>query len=326
MDRSGERYVKLYHGYGHTHNLLVYGHTFAGKAPVRKKFTNNRLRNMVRLVRLFFLKPLPGVDTELHWNDQRIPARSEFDGFLKFEWKSELPVTAGWHQLTVSTETKQGRVTGRGELFVPHITQYAFISDIDDTIMISYSATILRRMKELFSSSPLKRKLFPSVAEHYKLLSVSNTKDGEPNPFFYVSSSEWNLYDYLKDVFRNGRLPEGAFLLSQVKQWYELVKTGKTRHRGKLLRVMRIIDAFPNQQFILMGDNTQSDPPIYAEIANKYPGRVFAIYIRNVHRPNESVTDEILNTLHRSTGIHTCQFSDSRAAMEHSRKIGLINV
>ena len=32
--------VKIYHGYGHKDNLIVYGHIFAGKLPIRKKYKN----------------------------------------------------------------------------------------------------------------------------------------------------------------------------------------------------------------------------------------------------------------------------------------------
>ena len=281
---------------------------------------------MVRLIRLFFIRPIPHVPLVLDWNNQQVAGQSEFDGFVKFEWASETSVAAGWHEVTVKSGAGADQVTGRGGLFVPHITQYGFISDIDDTIMISYSATILKRLKELFSFNPLRRKLFDDVSDHYRLLSLSHTTPDAPNPFFYVSSSEWNLYDYLQDVFRNGRLPEGAFLLSQAKQWFQLFKTGRTKHQGKLIRVMRILDCFPNQRFILLGDNTQADPVIYHEIARKLPDRILAIYIRNVFEPKAGETKLLLQQLETDTGVKTCFFRNSMEAIEHSRSIGLITI
>jgi phosphatidate phosphatase APP1 len=108
------------------------------------------------------------------------------------------------------------------------------------------------------------------------------TEDDTPNPFFYVSSSEWNLYDDLVDFFRFNHLPEGSFLLNQVKRWYDLLKTGKTKHQGKLLRIVRIVEAFPQQRFILLGDNSQSDPYIYRSLAEKFGDRIVAVFIRSV--------------------------------------------
>lgn len=317
--------VKIYHGYGHTHNLVVYGHAFKNRSHTRHKFTNNILYNIIYLLRLFFVKPFPRADIRLLWQQQELKTVCEDDGFFKFEWNSEEHITAGWHFVTAALLNKNDETvtTGRGGIFVPHKTQFAFISDIDDTIMISHSATIARRLKELFINNPRTRSIFPQVAEHYDALAMAHTTADTPNPFFYVSSSEWNLYDYLNEFFTFHHLPQGAFLLNQIKRWYELWKTGKTKHEGKLLRVMRIINTFPLQQFVLFGDNTQSDPSIYASIAQKFPEKIFAVYIRNVVKKNEDSTRKILNVLEENN-IHTCLFNESMEAIQHSKKIGLI--
>lgn len=317
--------VKLYHGYGHTHNLVVYGHAFKSKAATGSKFTNNILYNIIQLLRLFFVKPFPCAKVRLHWQQQQIESIAEEDGFFKFEWQSAVNVSAGWHHLTVDLLNEAGEVvtTSAGKMFVPHITQYAFISDIDDTIMISHSATIGRRLRELFIKNPRTRNIFSEVGLHYKLLSLTHTEEATPNPFFYVSSSEWNLYDYLNEFFAFNGLPQGAFLLNQIKRWFELWKTGKTKHKGKLLRVMRILDAFPRQQFVLFGDNTQSDPAIYAGIAEKLPDKILAVYIRNVVSANEQNAQQILNAL-QNHNVHVCLFKHSNEAIEHSKRIGLI--
>jgi phosphatidate phosphatase APP1 len=189
--------------------------------------------------------------------------------------------------------------------------------------MVSHSATIGKRLKELLFRNPHTRTIFPDTAKFYQLLANTHTNPAEPNPFFYVSSSEWNLYNYLSDVFSYHGLPEGAFLLNQVKRWYQLWKTGKTKHEGKLLRVMRILDTFPAHRFVLMGDNSQSDPAIYAKLTEKYAHRIYAIYIRNVRKENQAGAQAILSPL-ESQGIFTLQFSHSQEAINHSTGIGLI--
>lgn len=318
------KFVQLYDGYGHTHDMLVYGHLFNHKPRTEKKYSTNAFTNMIRLVKLFFIKPVPYENVELHWQQQVLTNKTESDGFIKFEWTSAQSVPAGWHHVEVKHYQNGQVFSNEGKLFVPHITQYGFISDIDDTIMVSHSATVFKRLKELFTGNPHTRRIFDDVAMHYQLLSHAHTTPDAPNPFFYVSSSEWNLYNYLKEVFHHNKLPEGAFLLNQVKRWYELLKSGKTKHEGKLIRVMRILDTFPKQQFILIGDNTQADPVIYNKIATKYPQRVHAIYIRNVHPAHAESAKTILSSLEQRTGIATCLFSDSAEAIEHSRSIGLI--
>jgi len=203
---------------------------------------------------------------------------------------------------------------------VPHITQYGIISDIDDTIMVSHSATILKRLKVLFTRHPGTREVFKDIREHYQLLALAQTTADMPNPFFYVSSSEWNLYDYLRSVFKQNSMPEGTFLLNQIKRWFEIWKTGKTKHEGKLLRIVRILESFPNQQFILLGDNSQSDPAIYKTIAEKYAGRIFAVYIRNVYAGHSFKTEQALKQI-AACGVHTLQFINSAEAIQHTREI-----
>lgn len=317
--------IKVYHGFGHAHDIVLYGHAFRKKARSFDQFSNNPITNLLRLLRLFFVKPVPGVDIEVEWQEQRIKGHTEDDGFFRAEWTSATDIDAGWHGVRVTGSRADGGLQGEGvgKIFVPHLTQYAFISDIDDTVMISHSATVLNRMKELLFKNPHSRQVFPKVAEHYQLLAKAHTKPGEPNPFFYVSSSEWNLYDYLGSVFAHNKLPDGAYLLNQVKRWYELWKTGKTKHSGKLLRILRVFEVFPNQRFVLMGDSSQSDPAIYSTLAEKYADRIFAVYIRNVRSEREVVTQGFLDAMERQN-IHTCFFKHSDEAIAHSRKIGLI--
>lgn len=317
--------IKLYHGYGHSHDLVVYGNAFKFKAKTTQKYSNNLFVNILYLFRLFILKPYPNLKLRLTFYDQVITQVSEYDGFFKFEWDAGRELGTGWHEVKVEALDDDENVLAEcpGTVYVPHITQYAFVSDVDDTIMVSHSATILRRMRELFIKNPRTRKTFPGAQLHYSLLALSHTSVDKPNPFFYVSSSEWNLYDYLVETFRFNKLPEGVFLLNQIKQWTNLIRTGKTGHEGKLLRVMRIIAAFPDQKFVFFGDNSQQDPNIYASIASKYPEKVEAVYIRNVVLRKAEETKKTLNTI-QALGIKTCLFRNSSEAISHSRTIGLI--
>ncbi|NTE04853.1 DUF2183 domain-containing protein [Agrobacterium tumefaciens] len=317
--------VKVYHGYGHKHNLVVYGHVFKRKAKSKQIYSNNIFVNIIHLLRLFILKPYPLVKVRLQFFGQTVYQKTEQDGFFKFEWEAIKDVQAGWHTVNVEAVDEHDNVlnTCDGKVYVPHITQYAFISDVDDTVMISHSATIGRRLRELFIKNPHTRKTFPDAASHYQQLALSHTDKNQPNPFFYVSSSEWNLYDYLVETFRYNQLPDGAFLLNTLKRWRDLIKTGKTGHEGKLLRVMRILNAFPNQKFIFFGDNSQHDPEIYTQIVERYPNNIEAVYIRNI-RPERAIDTEVLMQRIQAQDVHTCLFKTSNEAIKHSKSIGLI--
>ena len=318
-------YVKVYHGYGHKNNLVIYGHVLAGKPVKQSKFTDNVFTNIIHLIKLFFVNPVPNVRVQLIWENQQLFTTTESDGFFKFEWQSQASVPAGWHQIIVHLVDNKGVIltTGEGKLFVPHATQYGFISDIDDTVLVSHSATTGKKLRTLFTKNPRSRKTFSDVVKFYNLLALSHTNETTLNPFFYVSSSEWNLYDNLNEFFKFNDLPKGAFLLNQIKKWYQLFKTGSTKHQGKLTRVKRIFDAFPKQQFVLLGDNSQKDPEIYVALANKYPHKVVAIYIRNVSPEKENFTTNVLKSLEDKT-IEICLFKHTDEAILHAKWMGLI--
>jgi phosphatidate phosphatase APP1 len=317
--------VKVYHGYGHTNDLLVYGHVFKRKPPVRKNYTNNIFLNIIHLVKLFFAKPFPHVQVRLNWRGQELGGTADKHGFFKFEWRSEDELEKGWHEFTVDCVDSFGSVlgSGAGQLYVPYSTQYVLVSDIDDTVMVSHSATIFRRLRELLTKNPRTRRQFEDWAKFYEKLALSGTTSENPNPFFYVSSSEWNLYDYLDEFFGYNKFPRGIFLLSQLKYGWQMLWTGKNKHEGKLVRISRLLEVFPKQQFILLGDNSQHDPIIYTTIAKKYIGRVFAIYIRNVRKEKALVADHILEGA-RAAGVNVYLFERTDEAEKWSGEVGLI--
>jgi phosphatidate phosphatase APP1 len=317
--------VKVYHGYGHTHNLVVYGHVLAGKSVGQSKFSNNPISNIIHLIRLFLVKPMPNVQVNLQWENQQFYSTTEADGFFKFEWQSDTEVAAGWHEITVNLLNKQNQIitSGEGKIFVPHSTQYGFISDIDDTVLVSHSANSRKKLHAMFTKNPRSRKTFADVVKFYQLLSLAHTTTELLNPFFYVSSSEWNLYDNLNEFFKHNDLPKGTFLLSPLKKWYQLLKTGQNKHQGKLIRVIRILEAFPKQRFILLGDNSQSDPEIYVKIANNYPDQIMALYIRNISLKKENFTLAMMNAI-QNKNIHICQSKHTNEAILHAKAIGLI--
>jgi phosphatidate phosphatase APP1 len=317
--------IKVYQGYGHTHNLIIYGHVLKKQPAERTHYSDNILMNALYLLRLFFVKPFPQIRVRLQWGRQQFFGITNEEGFFKFQWVSDFELTAGWHSVTVDGIDDTGAViaSGTGRLFVPHSTQFVFVSDIDDTVMVSHSATTFRRLWVLLFRNPRSRRKFEHMAEYYQALAHAHTDANTPNPFFYVSSSEWNLYDYLTEFFVHNRLSEGIFLLSELKRIWQLFRSGQNKHAGKQERIERLLNVFPKEKFILLGDNSQKDPVIYTNIVTKFPKRIFAIYIRNVRPEKVAVTNELLQ-IAQQQGVHTLLFKHTSEAKIHSEMVGLL--
>ena len=317
--------IKLYHGYGYENKFFIQGHVLALSALPRKKYRKKLLVNIFSLIRLFVVKPVTNAHIQLRFQNIILHQTTDKEGFFKFEGLAETPLNSGWQEIFADLLNAKAEIvtTSNGFIFVPYITQYGFISDIDDTFLISHSSTILKRLHVLFTNNSRTRKPFEGVVEHYRLLAQANTVVEKPNAFFYVSSSEWNLYDYLVEFIRVNELPRGIFLLNNLKQLSGLFKTGKNNHSGKYDRIAQIVNAFPSQKFILLGDSSQQDPYIYTSLVKNFPGRFYAVYIRDIYEKNRKKVRDVLTQLNEA-GVNYCFFVNSAEAIKHSRQIGLI--
>jgi phosphatidate phosphatase APP1 len=322
---TNELLIKVYHGYGHTEQLVIYGHVFRQSPLPRKRYGKSVLNNTWALLRLFMVKPFPHARLRMQWQEQLLTTETDKSGFFKFEWKDTPPLEQGWHEVTVEMVNDQDVVLtqSKGSIYIPYPTQYGFISDVDDTFLISHSANLRKRLFVLFTQNARSRKPFEGVVKHYQLLTTGNTTPEAPNPFFFVSSSEWNLYDYLLEFVRVNNLPRGIFLLNVLKQIGEIFKTGQNNHSTKFTRIVRIIEGFPNQRFVLLGDSSQHDPYIYESLVKHFPRQIHAVYIRDVYAKNKQKVSEVLRNIETS-GVPCCFFSHSSEAILHSKKIGLI--
>jgi phosphatidate phosphatase APP1 len=321
--------VKVYHGYGNDTSLVVFGHVFGLSPLPRKKYRQNIWTNSLALLRSFMVSTIPNIRVRIIWADKIIEAFTATDGFYRFDWTPEVALQPGIHTVEVQLADPRGDeypplATGKGSIIVPHVNRYAFISDIDDTFLISHSSDLLKRLYVLFTKNAHSRKPFEGVVKHYRLLAHAGTEAKEPNPFFYISSSEWNLYNFIVEFARTNQLPDGVFLLSQLKRFTQIFKTGSNKHATKFMRIARVMEAYPIQKFVLFGDDSQMDPVIYAGIVEHFPGRISYVYLRHVYEKNITNVKAAIAKI-EAAGVPCCHFVNSKEAIEHSYKTGLIS-
>lgn len=320
--------VKLYRGFGNANELTIHGSVLRRSALPRNKNRDHAWINLLAVIRLFMVRPYPKAHVRVSFGGQTAYARAAEDGYFRVTLPLSQPLPAGWHPVgaeLLSGEDTASTVLAEGSslILVPHPTQIACISDIDDTFLVSHSATILKRLQVLLTENAHSRQPFEGVVAHYHLLAEANSGPDRTNAFFYVSSSEWNLYDYILDFSKKNGLPDGVYLLSQLKRFKDLLKTGQNKHSGKFTRIVRIIEAFPKQQFILLGDDTQEDPSIYASVVEHFPGQIQCVYIRQVHKKNQPETRATLKRI-EAAGVLCCYFAHSAEARQHSVDNGLV--
>ena len=97
-------------------------------------------------------------------------------------------------------------------------------------------------------------------------LANAHTQPDQPNPFFYVSSSEWNLYRFIAKFTRIHKLPKAVFLLKDIKRGItDFFMSGRGNHDHKFEKIKHILEFYPGLQYVLLGDDSQQDPLLYKE-------------------------------------------------------------
>jgi phosphatidate phosphatase APP1 len=185
------------------------------------------------------------------------------------------------YQLVSPLLPVQPDVRGVGRVRIPRPgSQFGVISDLDDTVIQSRVSNFLQAVRTIMLGNARTRLPFEGVAEFYRALEKGG--DGQrQNPIFYVSSSPWNIYDVIHEFLILQKIPDGPILL---RDWdVDLAALHSSRLRAhKEPLIEEILALFPSLQFILIGDTSQHDPEIYREVVARHPGRILAIYIRDV--------------------------------------------
>ena len=147
------------------------------------------------------------------------------------------------------------------------------ISDIDDTIKDSH----VTDKSELLKSTFLQE--FRAVDGMAKVYSQWQA-DGAA--LHYLSASPWQLFPPLAAFVRDNGFPKGDFYLRQFRikdrSFYSLFESP---YEYKTKIISQILHNFPERKFVLVGDNTESDPQAYASIAKRFPKNIVKILIRN---------------------------------------------
>ncbi|MCE7061170.1 App1 family protein [Dyadobacter sp. CY343] len=322
--------LKLYRGYANKKELVVFGHIVKKYPSGDRKYTRSGFRYARTIIELFSVKPVPFLKVFLKVGNVTAETTAEADGYFRFQVPLTETLPSGWHtyEVTVDDEVngKKYHAVSTEEFFLPYKTSYGLISDIDDTFLISHSRRSFRKLFVLLARNVQARKPFDDVVKHYRLLSFASRThpQKESNIFFYVSSSEWNLYDMIVRFAELNGLPKAILKLKKIKSGLDdFVMTGGGSHLHKLRKIHNIINFYPELQFILLGDDSQKDPEIYEEICRTFPSNIRAVYIRQTRkRPKPEATVLLKNI--QELGVDTCYFAHSNKAIIHSLEQGIV--
>jgi len=265
-------------------------------------------------------------------NNKILKAVTNQKGYFKVEENLEslkkmtneegwLPVELSYSDLNLK-RTIQNDNRFPGELLIPSSkAQFGVASDIDDTILHTGVVSMLK-WRVIYNSvfKHAKNRIpLEGAADFYHQLH-RGVLGKNANPIFYVSHSPWNLYRYLKLFLKQNNFPKGPILLRNLGSF--LKRKSENEKPQKQKEILNLLKAYPNLPFILIGDSGEHDPDIYMEIAEKFPDRILAIYLRSVKHKKKMLRVRGLVENYKTTVVLMVESSEQ--AIEHAKQHGFI--
>jgi phosphatidate phosphatase APP1 len=277
--------LQTYRGYGSSEELFLIGRVF--RQPTLGSGLREGLlsRQLIDICRGFLRRGVPDATlvARFHETEQRVT--TDRDGYFRVHMRparSPRPDRL-WHRMGLEL-IAPARVQAEAQLFVPPaMCRHVVISDIDDTVMYTGVASKAKMLWRLFLQGPRSRIAFPGMAAFLRALH-HGTSGSDFNPMLYVSRGPWSIYEVLDEFFNLHSIPVGPLLF--LREWGVTLRSPLPRQANghKLELIRNMLSLYDDLPFILIGDSGQHDPEVYAQVVREHPGRVIAIYIRNVSR------------------------------------------
>jgi phosphatidate phosphatase APP1 len=314
--------LQPYRGYGSAERIFVIGRAFWQRTD--RPGGGSELRDIVRRVRR---RAVRGASIRARFYGAETVVTTDRDGYFRVEMSpgGAVPREERWHRLELEMLSPQ-RIEASAEVYIPpERARAVIVSDIDDTVMYTGVVNKAAMLWRLFVQDAESRTVFPGVSRLYRALHAGAGGD-EGNPMLYVSRAPWGLYDVLETFFQSHDIPAGPVLF--LREWGISLRHPLPRraedHKQQLIDAM--MELYAEMPFVLIGDSGQHDPEIYRRVIARHPGRVRAVYIREVtaRGPERAAEVAAISEALRESGAHLVLAPDSRAIAEDAARLGLI--
>lgn len=272
--------VEPFLAFGNEKKIFVKGRVISSYKRKRPSSRKSWLSNIIATIKRYSVTSIPDALVEIHFHQHRFEVTTDEDGVFEIQIEVENPSPKSIEHVNfkVLSPVAKKNSTWVSKEVNRYNDSVGVISDIDDTVLISHSTQLGKKLWLSISKNAYTRRPLPGVSKFYHEL----THRGEI-PIFYVSSSDWSLYDLIRDFLRYRNIPVGPTLLKDKHINLKNVwKSGGGSHDHKLEKIRNIFSIYPKMKFFLIGDSGQHDPEIYAKIIQEYPNRVKAVFIRLV--------------------------------------------
>lgn len=268
--------LQPFHGYGTTDHVRVLAKVLYASKGTPADFYDQPVHDMrsmaVRGWRNFTGQVAPHRTVHISLGGQEFTLRTDRTGIVDASLDVDLP--PGKHTAVVWT-APGNEVTADITVFDPEET-FGLVSDIDDTVMVTWLPRPMLAFWNAFVVHQSSRKVVPGMPMLYQRI----MREHPGSPVLYLSTGAWNVFPVLKRFLYKNGYPDGPLLLTD----WGPTNTGYFRsgqqHKERALDHLSTF--LPKVRWLLIGDDGQHDPSIYAGFAERCPEHVEAIAIRQL--------------------------------------------
>lgn len=266
VDRNPSPVIQAYLGYSSATEIVIRGRVLADIAASPVNPGSSVFANARAMARNFATWELADIEIKCG----AVNAVTDEEGYFRLA----LPRSQFRHGEHYITLVKYDCEVAADAIVTSSAARFGIISDIDDTIMKTDAWALHRNIWNTVTGNAHTRHIFPDSAELIRQL------HDNINPVFYVSSSPWNLYRFLTDVFARNDVVKGPMFLRDLGiDDSKFIKSSHGSHKGSAID--EILAANPDLQFVLMGDTGQHDAQVYLDVIKRHPDRIRFVALRH---------------------------------------------
>ncbi|PFG41377.1 phosphatidate phosphatase APP1 [Isoptericola jiangsuensis] len=269
--------VQPFTGYGSPDRVRVLARVLLSPPQAARRDERRAAR---RGFRHFLTVPAPQTDVRLHVGGRTYAVVTDRSGYVDVEIDLDAPLGPGWQDVTIEPRDPVRDVVGERAvaplLVLAPAARFGVISDVDDTTLVTAVPRPLLATWNTFVRHGTARRAVPGMPVLYRRL-----RDEHADAVVvYLSNGAWNIAGALRAFLSRNEYPAGPLLLTDwgptLTGWF---RSGPA-HKASSIDLL--MSRFPDVRWLLVGDDGQHDPEIYARAVERWPGRVRAVAIRQV--------------------------------------------
>ena len=300
-----------FRGFGSTSTVRI----LARLLYVHPDPSTRKVRKVVRGWRAFTSVPVAHHKVKISIGDRSFTVTSDRGGVIDVEL--DVSLTPGWHDFEMLA-TEDGGWTHTEVLVVDPQARVGIVSDIDDTVMVTYLPRLFLAAWNTFVLDENARRPVPGMPVLLNKI-AANYSDA---PTVYLSTGPWNVAPTLERFLSRHMYPKGPLLLTDWGATPERAFRSGREHKSSSLE--RLARDFPDIKWVLVGDDGQHDETIYGNFARDFPHHVLAVAIRRLSTPEAVLAGARLKHPNPTPGVPWVYGHNGAELAEQLRFLGLL--